>query len=518
MDRQSKRLARVVKQLAGARSKSNRASKSVRSKSSGITNGFSRPVQAPVSSTSVYTAPPKAAAQIISHREYVNDVVSSASAGAFGGDTYSINPGNALLFPWLSQIAQAYEEYEILSMKFIYRKLAASNVQGLTMMAVQYDSYDPVFASKAEMQDYAGARSTAVWNDLEFDIDVKAVRDRQKVLYVLPPGASPSGDSREYYAGNFTIATSNLANGSANVGELLVQYSIRFTKPLLSSVSGAGPLAEEEATASGFTPASASNLFSSAGVVNFNTGTPFKILADSHLQSNGVSAALTKASKWLLSTGYFGTTSGGTPTFSSGTTLGSQQAGLVATDVSGGEDFAFFDPTSKDFGDIRHFTLDFSKVTDTAVSSATNLFQIVAPVWTGATGQTGTGVSAAVLTKISNSMYQNLVNPVPGSRRHRDCPLSRHVLRLPSNFRQQSFERQKNFVAPIRAVESKMAVGHCLEIAPLRSRAPAPQEGKEQDFEMIETGIARAALRTDFFESKSSGPQSSSTKGTPVRR
>lgn len=41
----------------------------------------------------------------ITHREYIADVISSPTPGAFSFIAYSVNPGSPITFPWLSQIA-----------------------------------------------------------------------------------------------------------------------------------------------------------------------------------------------------------------------------------------------------------------------------------------------------------------------------------------------------------------------------------------------------------------------------
>lgn len=40
-----------------------------------------------------------------SNREYIGDVISSPTAGAFAYTTYALNPGIGGSFPWLSNIA-----------------------------------------------------------------------------------------------------------------------------------------------------------------------------------------------------------------------------------------------------------------------------------------------------------------------------------------------------------------------------------------------------------------------------
>lgn len=486
-------IASAVKKLMDARRVSfgSRPKRGPRSRPKSAVSTFSRPVQAPVSSTSTYTAPVRAANQVVSHTEYLTDLVTSPTSGAFSTPFIQpINPGNATLFPWLSQIAQAYEQYEILELEFLYRKLSPSTLQGLALMAIQYDSYDGAFSTKAEMQDYAGARSTAVWNDLAIKADVKQFHQRQKLLYVLPPGATPSGDAREYYAGLFTAATSNVptdGTNALNVGEILVRYKIRFSKPLLSSVSGAGPLAEQEIHQPVGPTTSDQPLIGAGGVLNFDSNSPLSFSATGLFPSGG--AAQVKAAKWLLSTLYDGALSA-SPAFTLPTHIMNDQNGVTVTDISD-QVLPVFYSGGNDVLDIRHFALDFSKVDEKYFQPARDLIEIHGPSWSS--GGVSSSKTAALLTKITNTAYQNLIGPLrPGTpySAERD-PVLRHlrVLRAPSS----SYERMKLRVADKHDLKSVQI------FVPRALSGPKPTRQKEPVEEKRVAEPAELELQEDGF-------------------
>lgn len=60
----------------------------------------------------------------ISHREYVGDVVSGPS-NSFTYKTYSLNPGNSSLFPWLSVISENFESYKFHGLVFEFKSMSA---------------------------------------------------------------------------------------------------------------------------------------------------------------------------------------------------------------------------------------------------------------------------------------------------------------------------------------------------------------------------------------------------------
>jgi len=59
---------------------------------------------------------------IVRHREYVADIEGTTN---FVNREYPLNPGLIKTFPWLSQVADAFEEYRIRGMVFEYKSLYA---------------------------------------------------------------------------------------------------------------------------------------------------------------------------------------------------------------------------------------------------------------------------------------------------------------------------------------------------------------------------------------------------------
>ena len=65
------------------------------------------------------------------------------SADVFKIDSYLINAANPKTFPWLSQIAANYEQYDIEGMVFSADALNSTKTAlGTVMMATQYDVLD----------------------------------------------------------------------------------------------------------------------------------------------------------------------------------------------------------------------------------------------------------------------------------------------------------------------------------------------------------------------------------------
>lgn len=180
---------------------------------------------------------------IFEHSEYVTDIITSATPGAFSQTTYAINPANPALFPWLSNLSTNFEMFQIDGMIFRYESTSGNAISGTnaalgTVMGyVAYDTLDAVLTSKSALLQYEGAVDARM--DQNFLVGVEC-DSRDLPMSRLYVGTPPSGaDAKMYNWGNFTIATQGSQGTSANVGELWVHYRIKFliTKQMSASAS-----------------------------------------------------------------------------------------------------------------------------------------------------------------------------------------------------------------------------------------------------------------------------------------
>lgn len=164
---------------------------------------------------------------VIRHREYLQPIV---TVTAFtGAGRYIVQPGLVDNFPWLGQIAGAFENYLFSDVKYVYRNRTGTNNATTIYTATQYDVADPEFASIDEIMTYAGARSEVGWRDFSVDANLKRGRAYKKYLTrtdVLPTGQ----DYQPYDSALFTICAVSGTAGTY-VGDLLVEYTIQFWNP-----------------------------------------------------------------------------------------------------------------------------------------------------------------------------------------------------------------------------------------------------------------------------------------------
>lgn len=186
---------------------------------------------------------------VITHREFLTDILPTV---AFTKQDFSLNPGLISTCPWLSELAQNYEEYEIRGMVFEYRSLAGTSTNvagtmglGSVIMATNYNPYNDPFVDKRTMENYDGCTSKRPSDSFIHVIDVKKASTPIPGLKWVRKGAVPQGaDTRLYDVGKFSIATvgqpSDVLTG--NIGELWVAYEIEFFKPKFSGATGSNLL------------------------------------------------------------------------------------------------------------------------------------------------------------------------------------------------------------------------------------------------------------------------------------
>lgn len=177
---------------------------------------------------------------VIRHREYMTDITASS---AFTVNTFAINPGLFSTFPWLSQVAEAFEEYYITGMIFEYKTLSAdyttasSAALGYVVMATQYNVLNPPFADKKTMENYEFSNSAKPSETFIHPIECKRSITPVSELYVRTGAVPGSADPRLYDLGSFQIATGG-NSGSGILGELWVTFEIVLCKPKLLSSAG----------------------------------------------------------------------------------------------------------------------------------------------------------------------------------------------------------------------------------------------------------------------------------------
>jgi len=186
----------------------------------------------------------------ISHRELVSGSI-AGSTSFTNQIAFTINPGLAASFPWLSPIANQYEQW-VGSVKFIYIPIASTSTAGDVIMFCDYNVYDPQPANSpaGEQQaiDHVGCSISSVWTSAQMSANTGAMFPTGAKKYIR--STNVVGDKRLYDGGKFYLFTNNCANTNT-IGKLLVEYVFEFTIPQLEPPLSTPSLVSEYYAGSG---------------------------------------------------------------------------------------------------------------------------------------------------------------------------------------------------------------------------------------------------------------------------
>lgn len=173
------------------------------------------------------------------HREFLGDVYSSSTPGAFKITDFPINPGLDQTFPWLSGVVGAkFQQYRINGMSFEYRSMSADALNstntalGSVIMSTDYDSADTTFASKQEMENTEYGVSCKPSVNMMHGIECSRFQTPVSELYIRAFDVPAGKDIRLYDMGRFSVATVGCQAPNVNLGELWVSYDIDCFKAI----------------------------------------------------------------------------------------------------------------------------------------------------------------------------------------------------------------------------------------------------------------------------------------------
>jgi hypothetical protein len=188
---------------------------------------------------------PSKEGMIVRHREYIRDVMGASS---FTNTSTLLNPANATLFPWLSNLAKNFETFQWKGLLFFYNPTsgAISSTQslGTVILSTNYDVLNAAFASKAEAEAYQFTTSCVPSREMTHPIECKPSAVVSPRMYItdltnlsdLPTHADP----RLYFTGLMQQMVVGCPSTEA-LGELWVSYEVEFftpKKPQALSVTG----------------------------------------------------------------------------------------------------------------------------------------------------------------------------------------------------------------------------------------------------------------------------------------
>jgi len=182
-----------------------------------------------------------------SHREYITDIFGPPGGASFNVQSYSINPALNQSFPFLSQIAANFEEYEFAQLIYTYKSTttdignSTTGQCGTVVMCANYNAAAAPFTDKGSMMEYFGSVSCKVTERSQCGIECDPTKNAgPPILYTRSNPTIVSQDLKTYDLGTFQLAVANSPAAYANlpIGELWVDYTIILRKPKLFSARG----------------------------------------------------------------------------------------------------------------------------------------------------------------------------------------------------------------------------------------------------------------------------------------
>jgi len=178
---------------------------------------------------------------IVRHREYLGDVKASV---AFDVQSYIINPGLSATFPWLSSLANSFEQYRLRGMLFEFNSTSSDSILsaststalGTVIMQTDYDIADDPPANKREMLNHEFSSSAKPSVSFIHPIECKKSLSFQNILFTRAASVANGFDQRLYDFARFNIAVEGCQAATGSLGELWVTYEMELFKQQLNFV------------------------------------------------------------------------------------------------------------------------------------------------------------------------------------------------------------------------------------------------------------------------------------------
>lgn len=175
----------------------------------------------------------------IRHREFLGDVTTSAVAGEFKNYSYPINAGLRETFPFLSQVADNYEEYVMGGLVFEFISTAspylATSALGSIVASMEYNPTAPPYVSKYQMENSANAVSNRLDKSIMYGVECAHGTNPQNSYFIRTGHSDAPLTATDM--GTFQIAVAPGVGVPTNsvVGELWVTYDVCLDRPVLNA-------------------------------------------------------------------------------------------------------------------------------------------------------------------------------------------------------------------------------------------------------------------------------------------
>lgn len=178
----------------------------------------------------------------VSHREYIMDILAPSDGEQFNPMVFSVNPGDPAVFPYLSGMAQLFEQYKFHGLVFEFVSTTSpynsSPAMGYVMAAAQYNVLQAPFQSPIELENSTDSIMARPDNCIMYGVECAT---QSYNYYYVENNRNVVIDPATYNFMNFTLATKGLPAtylpGSV-LGQLWVSFDIELLQPLYELPAG----------------------------------------------------------------------------------------------------------------------------------------------------------------------------------------------------------------------------------------------------------------------------------------
>lgn len=165
-------------------------------------------------------------------KEYVTDIAGSVG---FVTRQYSLNPGLPSTFPWGSDIAPAFEEYDSVTVAFHYEPMDSANATGAVIVSFDYDAADAPPVDKNDALTYSDNVRVQPWVPATLVLKRNDLLKRGRLF--TRSGNVTNTDIKTYDLGNVFVSTVGQAD-TDTIGEFWISYHFTLVTPQKKSPPG----------------------------------------------------------------------------------------------------------------------------------------------------------------------------------------------------------------------------------------------------------------------------------------
>lgn len=175
---------------------------------------------------------------VVRHKEFLGEITGSMEFTV--QRFFFLQPGDTNTFPWLSKIAEGFQQYRIKGMVFHYvpsSGYAVSNTSsalGTVMIQTSYRSNDSNPTTKIEMLNEYWSTESVPSEPFCHPIECDPKENPFNIHYVRTSPTPVADSPLMYDLGKTFVATSGM-QGANVVGDLWITYEVELKKPLIRS-------------------------------------------------------------------------------------------------------------------------------------------------------------------------------------------------------------------------------------------------------------------------------------------